>query len=281
MHDSTTAYFNEIGRIPLLTTEQEIQLGRQIQEMRAFQAEGREPATQAERRLVRNGQRAIKRMMESNLRLVVTIARKYYRMCQTLELMDVISLGNIGLAKAAEKFEPERGYKFSTYAYWWIWHSITRGVSDQDKIVRLPVHQIEKIGKIKKYQRQHPTASLTEAARATGVSMAELDIALRVWSLVSLDEVVIEDGNALVDAVADVDQSPDDELLNTTAREQLEQAMQHLQPIDQQIIGLRYGSHELVTLASIGKRLGVSRERVRQREKRALNRLRLLLEVAA
>jgi RNA polymerase primary sigma factor len=279
MYDSTTAYFNEIGRIPLLTTEQEIQLGRQIQEMIAFKAESREPKTQGERRLVRNGERAIKRMMESNLRLVVTIAQKYYKMCQTLELMDVISLGNIGLGRAAEKFDPTRGYKFSTYAYWWIWQSICRGVSDHDRLVRLPVHQVEKVSKIKKYLRLHPSASLTDAAEATGVPLAEVNIALRVWSLVRLDEVMIENGDALVTAVADVDQCPEEELIRTTNQERVRRAMWHLQPAEQEIIRLKYT--EGLTMAEIGKRIGYSRESARKREKAALNRLRLLLEAAA
>jgi RNA polymerase sigma factor (sigma-70 family) len=279
MQDSVTAYFNEIGRIPLLTTEQEIQLGRQIQEMRAFQATGREPQTQAERRVIRNGQRAMNRMMESNLRLVVTIARKYYRMCQTLELMDVISLGNIGLAKAAEKFDPSLGYKFSTYAYWWIWQSISRGITDQDRLIRLPAHQVEKLGKIRKHQRLNPSVSVTEAAAATGVETADLDLALRSMSLASLDQMVVEDGDPLVTMIADERQSPDDELDRATGVDGLRQAMEYLQPRDRRVVEMRFG--EEMTFAEIARRLGVSRELVRQRQKKALNRLRLLLEVAA
>jgi RNA polymerase sigma factor (sigma-70 family) len=284
--DSTTAYFNEIGRIPLLTTEQEIQLGRQIQEMIEFKAESRKPKTQAERRLVRNGERAIKRMMESNLRLVVTIAQKYYRMCQTLELMDVISLGNMGLVKAAEKFDPSLGYKFSTYAYWWIWQAITRGVNDTDRLIRLPVHQTEKICKIKKHQRQNPTASLLEAAEASGVDMKELQIALRAWTLSSLDEVIIEGGDALVTAVADDCQSPGEKLEETVAIESLRKVLNHLTPTERNIVEMRYGlaghgHHGEMTFPKIGQKIGISRERARQLEKRAINRLRLLLEAAA
>jgi RNA polymerase sigma factor (sigma-70 family) len=285
-NDSVTAYFNEIARVPLLTTEQEIQLGRQIQEMRAFQAEGKEPKTQAERRIVRNGKRAMNRMMESNLRLVVTVARKYYRMCQTLELMDVISLGNMGLVKAAEKFDPSLGYKFSTYAYWWIWQAITRGVNDTDRLIRLPVHQTEKICKIKKHQREYPTATLAEAAAATGMALDELQIALRAWSLASLNEVMIEDGDELGSAVADHSQCPATALEQAVAIEGLQKMMDHLPPMDRRIVEMRYGLAEdsiqgEMTLAAIGKKLGVSRENVRKRERRSMNRLRFLLQVAA
>jgi len=283
MTDSQTAYFNEIARVPLLTTDQEIQLGRQIQSMRALQAEGKPALSQTERRVIRNGKRALDRMVTSNLRLVVTIARKYYRGCEHLEMMDLIGFGNLGLTIAAEKFDPTRGYKFSTYAYWWIRQSITRGINDQDRTIRVPVHQFEKLSKIRRLRQQNPSLTLEEAAAAIGVSPSEIRMVIGVWSLASLDQQVVEDGEALVAMVQGTEQSPDDALLETMGNEDLDRLLSHLPKVDQQILKMRFGTdgQQPMKLHAIGKVIGVTRERVRQREKRALNRLRYLSQVGA
>lgn len=283
MTDSQTAYFNEIARVPLLTTDQEIQLGRQIQAMRALQAEGKPTLSQTERRVIRNGKRALDRMVTSNLRLVVTIARKYYRCCEHLEMMDVIGLGNLGLTIAAEKFDPTRGYKFSTYAYWWIRQSITRGINDQDRTIRIPVHQFEKLGKIKKLRQENPELTLEQAAAAVGVNPAEIRMVIGVWSLASLDQHVIEDGDSLLAMIQGEEQSPDDALLERTVRDDLGRLLSLLPEVDQQILKMRFGTDgsKPMMLQAIGSVIGVTRERVRQREKRALNRLRFLSQGVA
>ena len=278
--DSITAYFNEIARVPLLTAQQEIQLSRQIQAAKALEAEGKVKLSRDEQRIMRNGKRAMDRMMTSNLRLVVNVARKYRRICNSLELMDVISLGNLGLATAANKFDPERGYKFSTYAYWWIRQSIWRGVNNQDRAIRLPVHQYEKMAKMRKWHSDNPGRTLQEAAVACGVSMEDIELTRTALSLTSLDQCPVEDGESLAAMVRSEEQSPDEALIERSRLEDLERVMVHLPPIDQKILRLRYGLQgPELTLAEIGKRLGVCRERVRQREKRALNRLRYLSQV--
>lgn len=278
--DSITAYFNEIARVPLLTAQQEIQLSRQIQAAKALEAEGKVKLSRDEQRIMRNGKRAMDRMMTSNLRLVVNVARKYRRICNSLELMDVISLGNLGLATAANKFDPERGYKFSTYAYWWIRQSIWRGVNDQDRAIRVPVHQYEKMAKMRKWHSDNPGRTLQEAAVACGVSMEDIELTRTALSLTSLDQCPVEDGESLAAMVRSEEQSPDEALIERSRLEDLERVMAHLPPIDQKILRLRYGLQgPELTLAEIGKRLGVCRERVRQREKRALNRLRYLSQV--
>lgn len=278
--DSITAYFNEIARVPLLTAQQEIQLSRQIQAAKALEAEGKVKLSRDEQRIMRNGKRAMDRMMTSNLRLVVNVARKYRRICNSLELMDVISLGNLGLATAANKFDPERGYKFSTYAYWWIRQSIWRGVNDQDRAIRVPVHQYEKMAKMRKWHSDNPGRTLQEAAVACGVSMEDIELTRTALSLTSLDQCPVEDGESLAAMVRSEEQSPDEALIERSRLEDLERVMVHLPPIDQKILRLRYGLQgPELTLAEIGKRLGVCRERVRQREKRALNRLRYLSQV--
>lgn len=278
--DSITAYFNEIARVPLLTAQQEIQLSRQIQAAKALEAEGKVKLSRDEQRIMRNGKRAMDRMMTSNLRLVVNVARKYRRICNSLELMDVISLGNLGLATAANKFDPERGYKFSTYAYWWIRQSIWRGVNDQDRAIRVPVHQYEKMAKMRKWHSENPGRTLQEAAVACGVSMEDIELTRTALSLTSLDQCPVEDGESLAAMVRSEEQSPDEALIERSRLEDLERVMVHLPPIDQKILRLRYGLQgPELTLAEIGKRLGVCRERVRQREKRALNRLRYLSQV--
>lgn len=278
--DSITAYFNEIARVPLLTAQQEIQLSRQIQAAKALEAEGKVKLSRDEQRIMRNGKRAMDRMMTSNLRLVVSVARKYRRICNSLELMDVISLGNLGLATAANKFDPERGYKFSTYAYWWIRQSIWRGVNDQDRAIRVPVHQYEKMAKMRKWHSDNPGRTLQEAAVACGVSMEDIELTRTALSLTSLDQCPVEDGESLAAMVRSEEQSPDEALIERSRLEDLERVMVHLPPIDQKILRLRYGLQgPELTLAEIGKRLGVCRERVRQREKRALNRLRYLSQV--
>jgi RNA polymerase sigma factor (sigma-70 family) len=287
MADALGDYLNAIGRTPLLTTVQEIQLGRQIQAMRDLQATGRTDLTRSEQRVIRNGKRAIDRMMTSNLRLVVSVARRYHRVCQTLELIDVISLGNIGLATAAEKFEPQRGYKFSTYAYWWIRQGIMRGMMQEDRMIRIPVHQHENASKLRNLLHEHQARTgrdmpLEEAVEHVGCSLEDVRRVALAWTSCSLDLVTLDDGQTLMTAIHDPTQDPMDQLLVSDAEQKLPELMQHLGEIDQQVLQMRYGlgGGDQKTLSDIGRTMGVSRERIRQRHDCALRRMRLIAGVA-
>ena len=152
--DHTGFYLHEIGKIPLLTAEEEIILNRQILEWLPLR-DRIGPFTKKERRIERIGKRAHKRFMEANLRLVVSVAKKYSPIVKTLTMMDLIQEGNVGLVKAVEKFDGTRGYKFSTYAYWWIRQAITRSIQMQDRMIRLPGHVHDKMTKIRFFVEQY------------------------------------------------------------------------------------------------------------------------------
>ncbi len=183
--DSVNQYLNEISRHPLLTPAEEIQYSRQIQTMLALKAEHPDPSTYTheQRVVVRRGQRAKERMITRNLRLVVVIAKRYTKRCTTMELLDLIQFGNIGLDRASELFDPSRGYKFSTYAYWWIRQSIARGLQDSDRMIRLPVHRQEKVIKARAYMTRQLTLTgrmptLAECAEALEIDVKDLELSL-------------------------------------------------------------------------------------------------------
>ena len=184
MSPSFKSYLNEIARYPLLTVDQEIQYGRRIAKMRELQQLER-PLTDAEQRLVRSGQRARERFMQCNLQLVVHVAKKYEnRRRKSLEIMDLIQEGNIGLARAVELFDSSRGYKFSTYAYWWIKQGIQRALSQSDAMIRLPTGLHDLLSKIARTtsdlgQRIGRTPTLNEVAEHIGVDVNIIHDALR------------------------------------------------------------------------------------------------------
>lgn len=215
--DSTQAYLNEIGRYPLLTKAQEISLGTQIQAWILIQDKNELDYTDEDRKTVRVGKRAKAKFINCNLRLVVNLARKYTRSCKTLDFMDLIQEGNLGLVRAIEKFDPTRGYAFSTYAYWWIRQSIQRAIQTNDCCIRLPIGIHESISKIKKTVEllskklgREPT--IQEIADETDIKIDDIKGAIDApRSLISLDKIAGDNemGSTIIDII------PDDKNSNT------------------------------------------------------------------
>lgn len=262
--DSVKIYLQQIGRVKLLSGEEEIELAKRI-------AEG--------------DQEAKARLVQANLRLVVSIAKKYIG--RGLSFLDLIQEGNLGLIRAAEKFDYKRGFKFSTYATWWIQQSITRGIADKSRTIRLPVHMIETIGRLKKATRDlnHElgrTPTKEELAARMGISLSKLRLVLKATqSTISLEtplhtkDETSKIGDFLVDESME---SPDTRVSQENLTEELERILENLRPRERDVLKLRFGLNDgnKRTLEEIGQLFGVSRERVRQIETRALNKLRKL-----
>ena len=283
--DSVNQYLNEIARHPLLTPTEEIQYSRQIQAMLALQAEHPDASTytRQQRSIIHRGKRAKDQMITRNLRLVVTIAKKYTRRCTTMELLDLIQYGNIGLDRASELFDPSRGYKFSTYAYWWIRQSISRGVQDSDRMIRLPVHRQEKVIKARAYMNRQMALTgrmptLAECAEALDVDPGDLEASLfMAQDVASLDAKVGGDSekSTLLELIPDESSLWDDDSY-MIERDILTDALNSLDDEDRDLI-CRYNGlagHKKMTLTALGNEQGVSRERIRQKHQRALNKLR-------
>ena len=283
--DPITWYLATIGREPLLTPAEEIELGNQVQTMMRLTEEGDRELSDLEKKLLRIGKRSKQRMMKANLRLVVSVAKKYQG--KGLELLDLIQEGSLGLERAVEKFDPTRGYKFSTYAFWWIRQSMTRAIACQSRTIRLPVHLSERLTAIRKVSLElaHKLGAMPsrqEIAEAMAIPIEELDGLLRQsLTTSSLDAPVNGDEGRsfLGDLIAD---SSEEEPLDLVERgihqEQLGRWLSHLSDQERQVLQLRFGleGEERQTLAEIGRRLDVYRERVRQVELKALRKLRNL-----
>jgi RNA polymerase primary sigma factor len=285
MSPSFNSYLNEIARYPLLTVDQEIQYGRRIAKMRELQGLER-PLTDAEQRLVRSGQRARERFMQCNLQLVVHVAKKYEnRKRKSLEIMDLIQEGNIGLARAVELFDSSRGYKFSTYAYWWIKQGIQRALSQNDAMIRLPTGLHELLAKIARTtlelsHRIGRTPTLAEVADHIGVDVNTIYDALRrSHSVHSLDAITAgSETLTLIDMIADPQSLVDmDELsISHQAQEMLELIDKYLDDRSKFIVRSRRLQQPL-TWAEISAKVGVAPSRVQQLERMALFRLRMML----
>ncbi len=288
--DPISWYLATIGRVPLLTPAEEIELGNQVQVMMNLTEDGMvnektKKFSSHERRLIRIGRRAKERMMKANLRLVVSVAKKYQG--KGLELLDLVQEGSLGLERAVEKFDPTRGYKFSTYAFWWIRQSMTRAIACQSRTIRLPVHLSERLATIRKVSLDlaHKLGAMpnrVEIAEEMDIEVEELDSILRqALTTSSLDAPVNgDDGRSFLgDLIADGSaEEPLDKVEQSIHQEQLGRWLTHLSEQEQHVLKLRFGleGHDRHTLAEIGRLLEVSRERVRQVELKSLRKLRNL-----
>jgi RNA polymerase primary sigma factor len=262
--DALQLFLEQIGRVPLLTPAQEVSLARRVQ----------------------RGDRAAKNhMIEANLRLVVSIAKHYQG--QGLPLLDLIQDGALGLVRAVEKFEPERGFRFSTYATWWIRQAVARGLADKARAIRLPVHVVERINKIARVERRlaaelgrEPTAE--EVAEAASVELEDVDQTRKASEpIVSLDRTIGEDDDApLGSLIADDRGDPEEETAAALRGEILARALDRLSDRERRVLELRYGlgGQDPWTLDEVGKAFEVTRERVRQIETQTLAKLHAMAE---
>lgn len=260
--DLVKTYLQEIGKVPLLTREEEVELAKKVQ---------------------RGDDKAREKMALANLRLVVSIAKRYRGL--GLPLLDLIQEGNLGLMKAVEKFDWTKGYKFSTYATWWIRQAISRALADKSRTIRIPAHIIEAIRKLYKMEEEHVQEhgvppSLGELAQRLGLPLEEVErVKKAAYYTSSLERPVGEDGDALEDFIGNEEApSPVKEAFSALQKEELLQALARLDYRERRIIELRYGLYDnrTRTLEDVGKEFSISRERVRQIEKEALEKLRAM-----
>ena len=262
--DSVKMYLREIGKIPLLTQEEE-----QVLAVKA----------------AKGNKKAKDKMVEANMRLVVSIAKRYSG--RGLDFLDLIQEGNTGLLRAVEKFDPEKGFKFSTYATWWIRQAITRAIADQARTIRIPVHMVETINKVLRASRKltaelNREPTVEEIAKEMDMDVEKVDYVMRIkQDIASLDQSVGKDGDdedsVLGDFVEDEDRiSPEDSAANQMLKEQLADIISTLSEREQKIIKLRFGigGGRPHTLEEVGAEFSVTRERIRQIEAKALSKLR-------
>lgn len=259
--DSVRMYLREIGRIPLLTGEEEVKLAK---------------------RMEAGDKLAKKRLAEANLRLVVSIAKKYIG--RGLSLLDLIQEGNTGLMRAVEKFDYKKGYKFSTYATWWIRQAITRAIADQARTIRIPVHMIEIINKLIRVQRQlvqelgrEPTPE--EIAKVLGIDVPKVEHIIKIsQETVSLEAPVGEEEDSKLGDFIEDDKnlSPEESAINQLLKGHINEFLQYLSPREQKILKMRFGleAERTHTLEEVGQEFGVTRERIRQIEAKALQKLK-------
>ena len=259
--DPVKVYLKEIGRVPLLSSEEEVELAQ---------------------RMAQGDDYAKKRLSEANLRLVVSIAKRYVG--RGMQFLDLIQEGNLGLIKAVEKFDHTKGFKFSTYATWWIRQAITRAIADQARTIRIPVHMVETINKVKKVSNQllhknghEPTAD--EIAKELDMPVDKVREIMRVaQEPVSLETPIGEEEDShLGDFIPDDDApAPAEAASHTLLKEQLSDVLQTLTPREEKVLRLRFGLEDgrSRTLEEVGKEFNVTRERIRQIEAKALRKIR-------
>jgi RNA polymerase primary sigma factor len=286
--DPVRMYLKDIGKVPLLTAEQEVTLARRLEAgVLAAEKLAREPGLGPEasaglEAVVTDGELAKKALIEANLRLVVSIAKRYVN--RGMALLDLVQEGNLGLIRAVEKFDYTKGFKFSTYATWWIRQAITRAIADQARTIRIPVHMVETMNKVLRVQRQmlqelgrEPTVE--EVADKVDLSPERVrDIQRIALEPLSLETPVgEEDDSYLGDFVADETAiSPDSAAERERLKDEIEKALTELNPREQQVMRLRFGldDGQIRTLEEVGKEFGVTRERIRQIESKTLAKLR-------
>ena len=294
------SYLKNIGRIPLLTHEQEITLGKTVQQYMALEevadelteAEGQPPeietwaqaagvSKEELERTIKKGQRARLKMVKANLRLVVSVAKKYTG--HSLDMMDLIQEGTIGLQRGVEKFDPTKGYRFSTYAYWWIRQAITRSLSNNSRVIRLPIHIGDKIRKMRKTQRKLSlalgrTPRVAEVAEEMSMPVEKLrKLQTQARKPLSLDmKIGSEQNTALGELLEDDGLLPEEYATQKLLKFDLKQLLQTLTEQQQEVVRRRFGldADHKMTLRQVGEYMGISPERVRQVERAALRRLR-------
>lgn len=264
--DSVKVYLQQIGKIPLLSYDEEMAVAKEIKE--------------------NNSQKAKETLISSNLRLVVSIAKKYIG--RGLSFLDLIQEGNLGLMKAAEKFDYTKGYKFSTYATWWIQQSITRGIADKSRMIRLPVHMIETLGKIKRAQLELSTElnrmpTKEEIASKVNMPLSKLSALMKsAQSTISIETPANQkdDSSKIADFIVDESHlTPDTKVTQENLLDDVHKMLNQLNQKEKDVLIMRYGlddNGQKKTLDEIGTRYGVSRERIRQIETRAISKLKKL-----
>ena len=300
--DSVRAYLRDIGRIPLLEHDEEILLGRQVQRLMELEESRKELEINTGRKIedrelceylsadwktcrkeLRDGRKAKDKMVTANLRLVVSVAKKYTK--RNMELLDIIQEGTIGLVRGVEKFDPGRGYKFSTYAYWWIRQGITRAIAEKSRAIRLPIHVTENLNRLKKAQRELSQLNgymPTVAQLAKELKLTEDDIKdlmCKARQPTSLEIKIGENRDtALIDLLEDESQLPEMLLERACIKEDVRELIGELPEMQAAVISMRYGIGEEVlepmSMTAIGQILNMSRDRVRTLEQKAIRGLR-------
>ena len=295
--DSVRTYLRDIGRVPLLEHDEEILLGRKVQRLMEIQAVKDDIGPMStedlakvmgitERQLkkeIKAGERAKDKMVTANLRLVVSVAKKYTK--RNMELLDIIQEGTIGLVRGVEKFDPGRGYKFSTYAYWWIRQGITRAIAEKSRAIRLPIHVTENLNKLKKAQRElsqinGEMPNVFELSKHLNLTVDEIkDLMCKSRQPTSLEIKIGENKDtALIDLLEDESQLPDTLLETQYIKEDIRKLISELPEMQASVISMRYGIGEDVvepmSMTAIGQVLNMSRDRVRTLEHKAIKALR-------